>query len=128
MSLYVIGDTHLSFGTDKPMDIFGGWNDYTERLKNNWQRLVNENDTVVINGDISWAMSLDEAFRDFEFLNSLNGTKIILKGNHDFWWSTKTKICIIMHTVSVSFPLQGAGAGFLTMRQTARLWHGSAQE
>lgn len=92
MSLYVIGDTHLSFGTDKPMDIFGGWNDYTERLKNNWQRLVNENDTVVINGDISWAMSLDEAFGDFEFLNSLNGTKIILKGNHDFWWSTKTKI------------------------------------
>lgn len=92
MSLYVIGDTHLSFGTDKPMDIFGGWNDYTERLKNNWQRLVNENDTVVINGDISWAMSLDEAFGDFEFLNSLNGNKIILKGNHDFWWSTKTKI------------------------------------
>lgn len=92
MSLYVIGDTHLSFGTDKPMDIFGGWNDYTERLKNNWQRLVTKNDTVVINGDISWAMSLDEAFGDFEFLNSLNGTKIILKGNHDFWWSTKTKI------------------------------------
>lgn len=92
MSLYVIGDTHLSFGTDKPMDIFGGWNDYTERLKNNWQRLVTENDTVVINGDISWAMTLQEALSDFEFLNSLNGNKIIMKGNHDFWWSTKTKI------------------------------------
>lgn len=92
MSLYVIGDTHLSFGTDKPMDIFGGWSDYTERLKNNWQRLVTKNDTVVINGDISWSMSLDESFKDFEFLNSLNGNKIIIKGNHDFWWSTKTKI------------------------------------
>lgn len=92
MSLYVIGDTHLSFGTDKPMDIFGGWNDYTERLKINWQRLVAENDTVIINGDISWAMTLQEAHRDFEFLNSLNGNKIIIKGNHDFWWSTKTKI------------------------------------
>lgn len=92
MSLYVIGDTHLSFGTDKPMDIFGGWNDYTERLKTNWQRLVTENDTVMINGDISWAMNLDESFPDFEFLNSLNGSKIIMKGNHDFWWSTKTKI------------------------------------
>lgn len=92
MSLYVIGDTHLSFGTDKPMDIFGGWNDYTERLKINWQRLVAEKDTVIINGDISWAMTLQEAHRDFEFLNSLNGNKIIIKGNHDFWWSTKTKI------------------------------------
>ncbi len=92
MSLYVIGDTHLSFGTDKPMDIFGGWNDYSERLKNNWQILVNKEDTVVINGDISWGMSLRESFKDFEFLNSLNGNKIIIKGNHDYWWSTRTKI------------------------------------
>lgn len=92
MSLYVIGDTHLSFASDKPMDIFGGWSDYIERLKNNWQRLVNKDDTVVINGDISWGMSLNESFRDFEFLNSLNGNKIIIKGNHDFWWSTKAKI------------------------------------
>ena len=91
MSLYVIGDTHLSFASGKSMDVFEGWEDYTERLKNNWQRLVEPNDTVVINGDISWGMSLDESYKDFEFLNSLNGNKIIVKGNHDFWWSTKTK-------------------------------------
>lgn len=91
MSLYVIGDTHLSFASGKSMDVFEGWEDYTERLKNNWQRLVEPNDTVVINGDISWGMSLDESYKDFEFLNSLNGNKIIIKGNHDFWWSTKTK-------------------------------------
>ncbi len=92
MSLFVIGDTHLSFSTDKPMDIFGGWSDYTERIKNNWQHLIEPKDTVVINGDISWGMSLEESKKDFEFLNSLNGNKIILKGNHDYWWNTKTKI------------------------------------
>ena len=92
MSLYVIGDTHLSFSTDKPMDIFGGWSDYVDRLKNNWQHLVTPDDTVVINGDISWGMSLEESKADFEFLNSLNGNKIIIKGNHDYWWNTKTKI------------------------------------
>lgn len=92
MSLYVIGDTHLSFSTDKPMDIFGGWSDYVDRLKNNWQHLVTPDDTVIINGDISWGMSLEESKADFEFLNSLNGNKIIVKGNHDYWWNTKTKI------------------------------------
>lgn len=92
MALFVIGDTHLSLSTDKPMDIFGGWSDYVDRLKNNWQHLVTPDDTVVINGDISWGMSLEESKKDFEFLNSLNGNKIILKGNHDYWWNTKTKI------------------------------------
>ena len=91
MSVYVIGDTHLSLSVDKPMDIFKGWDDYALRLKNNWQRLVTDEDTVIINGDDSWAMSLEEAEKDFEFLNSLNGTKIISKGNHDYWWITITK-------------------------------------
>lgn len=91
MSVYAIGDTHLSFSVDKPMDIFKGWDDYAMRLENNWQRLVEPQDTVIINGDVSWAMSLEEAEKDFEFLNRLNGTKIISKGNHDFWWNTVTK-------------------------------------
>lgn len=92
MALYCIGDTHLSFGSEKPMDVFGGWDSYTERLKSNWQKLISPNDTIVINGDISWGMSLEESKKDFEFLNSLNGQKIIGKGNHDYWWNTKTKM------------------------------------
>lgn len=92
MSVFAIGDTHLSFSTDKPMNIFKGWDDYESRLKNNWQNLVKNSDTVIIPGDISWGMSLEESYKDFEFLNSLNGTKIILKGNHDYWWNTITKM------------------------------------
>lgn len=92
MSIYVIGDTHLSFSVDKPMDIFKGWDDYAQRLQTNWQHLVTNEDTVIINGDISWAMSLEEAYNDLKFLNSLNGTKIISKGNHDYWWNTISKM------------------------------------
>ena len=92
MSVYAIGDTHLSFSTDKPMDIFKGWDNYAQRLENNWQRLVANEDTVVINGDISWAMGIEQAEKDLEFLNNLNGTKIISKGNHDYWWNTITKM------------------------------------
>ena len=92
MALYAIADTHLSFGTNKPMDSFPGWNDYVKRIETNWNRLVKDEDTVVIAGDISWAMNLDELRADMEFLNSLNGTKIIGKGNHDYWWTTLTKM------------------------------------
>ena len=92
MSVYAIGDTHLSFSVDKPMDIFKGWDDYAQRLENNWQHLITNEDTVVINGDISWAMGLEQAEKDLEFLNNLNGTKIISKGNHDYWWNTITKM------------------------------------
>ena len=92
MSLYAIADTHLSFGTDKPMDSFPGWNDYVSRIEQNWNRLVTDNDTVVIAGDISWAMNFDELKADFEFINSLKGEKIILKGNHDYWWNTLSKM------------------------------------
>ena len=92
MSLFAIADTHLSFGTDKPMDVFRGWSDYTDRLKRNWEHLVTDDDTVVIAGDISWAMKLEECVEDFSFINSLPGKKLLLKGNHDYWWQTKKKI------------------------------------
>ena len=90
--IYTIADLHLSLGCDKPMDIFGGWNDYVSRIERSWCKLITQNDTVVIAGDISWAMKLEEAYNDFKFINSLPGEKIILKGNHDYWWGTKTKI------------------------------------
>ncbi len=91
MSLFAIADTHLSFFCDKPMDIFRGWENFEKRLEKNWNRVVGENDVVVIPGDISWGMHIEECLEDFRFLDSLNGTKIIMKGNHDYWWATKSK-------------------------------------
>ncbi len=95
MSLFAISDLHLSTDekTNKSMEVFGKrWQNYVERIQKNWTDLVTENDTVVIPGDISWAMTLEEAKEDFSFLNSLPGNKIIGKGNHDFWWATQAKI------------------------------------
>ena len=91
MSLFAIGDTHLSFGCDKPMDVFRGWENYVERLREHWCTSVAPGDTVVIVGDISWGMSLEEAKPDFAFLHGLPGEKIILRGNHDYWFETRTK-------------------------------------
>ena len=70
MSLYVLGDLHLSLGTDKPMDIFKGWSSYVDKITENWNGLVSDSDTVVVNGDISWAMSLESSEKDFSFINS----------------------------------------------------------
>lgn len=92
MSLFAIADTHLSLGTDKPMDIFKGWSGYVDKLKENWESAVTDSDTVVIAGDISWGMSLEGALEDFRFIDSLPGQKIILKGNHDYWWTTMKKM------------------------------------
>ena len=92
MALFVLGDPHLSLGASKPMDIFPVWNDYVERLKKNWRKLIKPEDTIVLAGDISWAMRLTDTRRDFEFLQSLPGQKIIMKGNHDYWWSTANKM------------------------------------
>ncbi len=92
MSLYVLGDPHLSLGVDKPMDIFGGWGNYVERIEKNWRETVAADDTVLLAGDISWGMKLEETLEDFRFIDSLPGKKLILKGNHDYWWDTKTKI------------------------------------
>ena len=92
MALFTIADLHLSLGTDKPMDVFPGWKNYVDRLEANWRRLVSDGDTVVIAGDISWAMKLEDAAADFTFLHALPGEKLILKVNHDYWWSTRKKL------------------------------------
>ncbi len=93
MSLFAIADLHLSLSVNKPMDIFGErWSNHVEKLTKNWNETVSENDVVVIPGDISWAINFDEARADFDYINKLNGTKIISKGNHDYWWSTLSKL------------------------------------
>ena len=95
MSVFVTADLHLSThaDTNKSMEVFGGrWIDYTERLEKAWRALVAERDTVVIAGDISWALTLEEALSDLSFIHRLPGQKILLKGNHDFWWSTASKL------------------------------------
>ena len=92
MALYALGDTHLSLGTDKPMDVFGGgWTGYVDKLREGFAQVAPE-DTVVVCGDISWGMSLEQARADFAFLNALPGRKILLKGNHDYWWNTAAKM------------------------------------
>lgn len=93
MSLFAISDLHLANNNkEKAMDVFSGWEDYTNRLKKNWIKIVRPGDTVVIAGDLSWAMKLEDSLADFIFLDSLPGNKILIKGNHDFWWSSKSKI------------------------------------
>ena len=92
MSLFAIADLHLSLGADKPMDIFPGWAGYVEKLEKNWRENVRPEDTVVIAGDISWGLEIGETKEDFAFLDSLPGTKLLLKGNHDLWFSTKTNV------------------------------------
>lgn len=93
MALYIIGDLHLSFGTDKPMNIFGGnWENHTEKLKQDWLSKVNQEDTVILAGDFSWATYLQDTYKDFEYINEFPGKKILLKGNHDYWWTTVTSM------------------------------------
>ena len=90
--IYIIGDLHLSFGVDKPMNIFGNvWENHTERLEENWKKVVKDEDTVFLAGDFSWAMTLEEALEDFKYIDRLPGKKILLKGNHDYWWSSIKK-------------------------------------
>lgn len=93
MALYAIGDTHLSLSNEKKaMDVFGGrWTGYVDKLREGFQ-VVQPSDTVVLCGDLSWGMSLEEARADLAFLNALPGRKILLKGNHDFWWTTASKM------------------------------------
>ena len=92
MSIFCIGDLHLSLSCDKPMDIFRGWDNYTEKLKNNWKKIITDKDIVVLPGDISWALKLEETLEDFKFIDSLPGKKLIIKGNHDLWWNSLTKM------------------------------------
>lgn len=91
--LYALSDTHLSFASDKPMDVFGkSWENHAEKIKLNWENTVKDTDTVVVAGDVSWGMSLEEAKEDLLFINNLPGKKIFLKGNHDYWWCTAAKM------------------------------------
>lgn len=95
MSIFVLADLHLSTDskTNKSMEVFGArWQDYISKIKKNWNAVVGENDTVIVPGDISWATRLEEAESDLLFLESLNGHKLIGKGNHDFWWTTASKM------------------------------------
>lgn len=91
MALYAIGDLHLSLGADKPMDIFGGkWTGYMDKLREGVS-VIGPEDTTVLLGDLSWALDLQGAKKDFAWINDIPGRKIILKGNHDYWWSTAAK-------------------------------------
>ncbi len=93
MSLWVIGDLHLCYSDpSKTMTVFSGWENYQERIEHNWNETVKDDDTVVLAGDISWGMNIKQALPDFQHINNLRGKKIILKGNHDYWWSTMNKM------------------------------------
>ena len=93
MAIYAIADLHLSFSQNKPMDIFGdNWKGHEEKIKQNWIQKVKDNDLVLLPGDFSWSMYLKDSLKDFQFLDSLPGKKLLLKGNHDYWWTTITKM------------------------------------
>jgi hypothetical protein len=93
MSIYVIGDLHLSFKENKPMSIFGdNWEDYEKKISNDWIKKVKEEDLVILPGDFSWSMYLKDTDEDFKYINKLPGKKLLLKGNHDYWWSTLTSM------------------------------------
>lgn len=93
MSIFAISDLHLPLSVDKPMNVFGEqWDNYVEKLRENWNRTVGEDDIVVMPGDISWATYLSDAYNDFEYIESLSGRKVIGKGNHDYWWETMSKL------------------------------------
>ena len=106
MTLYAIGDLHLSLGADKPMDVFGGpWENYVEKIKLGFSSL-HDDDVCVLCGDLAWGMTMEQALPDFQFIEALPGKKILLKGNHDFWWSTAKKAYSFfaahdMHTMDI---------------------------
>ena len=94
MALFVMSDLHLDTVTnEKSMEVFGNrWQGYIQKIKNNWSRLITEDDTVIIPGDISWALSMEDSIADLKWIDKLPGKKILMKGNHDFWWSTLSKL------------------------------------
>lgn len=136
MALYAISDLHLPIGVNKPMDIFGSkWINYVEKLEKNWRSIVGEEDLVMIPGDISWAMYLDDAIPDFAFIHSLPGKKIISKGNHDYWWTTMSKMNAFLteHSFSsISFMQNNAfmykGAAICATRGWSYLGNGEASD
>lgn len=93
MAIFAISDLHLSLNGEKPMEVFGThWDNYVVRMEEAWHRLVKPEDLVLIPGDISWAMYLEETVKDFTYLQSLPGQKLLLRGNHDYWWTTLNKM------------------------------------
>ena len=93
MSIFTIGDLHLSFKENKPMNIFGeNWDNHEEKIAKDWKSKVKDNDLVILPGDFSWAMYLKDSDEDFRYLNKLPGKKLLLKGNHDYWWSSQNKV------------------------------------
>ena len=93
MKIFAISDLHLSFMVDKPMDLFGGhWTGYEDKIKASWNANVGTDDIGIIAGDLSWAMKMNEAERDFEYIKGLNGHKVVVRGNHDYWWSSISKV------------------------------------
>ncbi len=103
MRVFAISDLHLALAADKPMDIFGpGWEGYMQRLRQNWNLIVTDEDLVLIPGDLSWATYLDMAGPDFHFIEELPGRKIISKGNHDYWWATHKKLNMFLERETLS--------------------------
>ena len=93
MAIYAIGDLHLSLNNEKPMNIFGeNWKKHEEKIRESWLETVNDEDLVLIPGDFSWKMHLKDMYEDFNYLNSMPGKKLLLKGNHDYWWETLAKM------------------------------------
>lgn len=93
MKIYAISDLHISTNTNKPMDIFGGnWVNYMDKIRADWQEKVTDEDVVLIGGDISWAMTVEDAKKDIDSLKDLKGKKVLIKGNHDYWWSGIGKV------------------------------------
>lgn len=93
MALYALSDLHLSFTDEKPMGIFGSvWADHDKKIETNWRAKVREEDTVLLGGDLSWSMGLEQARKELDFIDSLPGRKIAIKGNHDYWWSSIKKL------------------------------------
>lgn len=141
MQLYGIGDLHLSLGVpEKPMDIFHGWENYMQLLEQHWRAMVQPEDTVVLAGDLSWGMTLPQAKADFAFLETLPGQKIILKGNHDYWWNSMKKMqqflrttaliactsctTITMHFSNMESAEQEAGSASTAKPLTQKYWLG----
>jgi len=122
VKVFAIADLHLSFGADKPMDIFGAhWENHAERLKTAWLEEVCEGDLVLIPGDISWSLKLEEARKDLDFIGELPGTKVIMRGNHDYWWSSLSKLNAVVHESIV--PLQNTALVFGDIAVAgSRLW------
>jgi predicted phosphohydrolase len=93
MALFAISDLHLSLGGEKPMDIFGSeWADHHLKIKENWGKIVSDDDIVILGGDLCWAMKLEDAQQDFDFIHQLPGKKVLFKGNHDYWWQSYSKV------------------------------------